>query len=223
MNNVFNFNKYCHITNFKKLLSILIFILFILIFVFSFIGLKPDKGYCLFIEFNNAYGLREGASVNLRGVKVGHVSRIGMHLNKVVVLLNIKKRDTLIHENSIFEANQVGLFNDIVVTITPLQDIQYKNLMSTFLLYKDCSSLSVICPNSYIKGYKGINYDDLIRATTRISQRFDDPRFFNLFYLLLKNSISISDELLFLINNSSALFYLFSELINLILLKFIFL
>nr|YP_010851179.1 hypothetical protein Ycf22 [Aphanocladia delicatula]WGH14159.1 hypothetical protein Ycf22 [Aphanocladia delicatula] len=223
MNNFSNFNKYYYITNLKKLLSVLIFILFILIFVFSFIGLKPDKGYFLFIEFNNAYGLREGTSVNLRGVKVGYVSRIGMHLNKVVVLLNIKKRDTLIHKNSIFEATQVGLFNDIVVTITPLQDIQYKNLMSTFILYKDCSSLSIICPNAYLKGYKGTNYDDLIRATTRISQRFDDPRFFNLFYLLLKNSIIISDELLFLINNSSALFYLFSELINLILLKFMFL
>nr|WGH12776.1 hypothetical protein Ycf22 [Echinothamnion sp.] len=221
MNDVPNFNDYYFIKYFKKFLSIFIFILFVLVFVFSFIGLKDDKGYSLFIEFNNAYGLKEGTNVTFRGVKVGYVSRVGIHLNKVIVLLNINKQNTFIHKNSIFEATQVGLFNDIIVTITPLQDIQSKNLLSNFTLYKDCSSLSIVCPNSYIKGYKGINYDDLIRATTRISQRFDDPRFFNLFYLFLKNGINVSDELLFLINNSSSLFYFFFELINLMLLKFL--
>nr|YP_010850585.1 hypothetical protein Ycf22 [Lophurella hookeriana]WGH13368.1 hypothetical protein Ycf22 [Lophurella hookeriana] len=224
MNNFSNANRYYSITHFKKFLSILVFILFIIIFVVSFTGLKQDDGYSLFIEFNNAYGLKEGTSVNLRGVKVGYVSRVGIHFNKVIVLLNINKRNNVIHQNSLFEATQVGLFNDIVVTITPLENIESKNLMSsTFILDKDCSSLAIICPNSYIMGYKGINYDDLIRATTRISQRFDDPRFFNLFYLLLKNGINISDEVLFLINNSSALFYLLSELMNLTLLKSFFL
>nr|YP_010850981.1 hypothetical protein Ycf22 [Aphanocladia stichidiosa]WGH13961.1 hypothetical protein Ycf22 [Aphanocladia stichidiosa] len=223
MNNFSNINRYYFITHFKKFLSILIFILFTIIFVVSFIGLKQDNGYSLFLEFNDAYGLKEGTSVNLRGVKVGYVSRVAIHFNKVIVLLNINKRNHLIHKNSIFEATQVGLFNDIVVNITPLENIESKNFMSTFILDQDCSSLSIICPNSYIKGYKGINYDDLIRATTRISQRFDDPRFFNLFYLLLKNGINISDEVLFFINNSSALFYLFYQLMNLILLKSFFL
>nr|YP_010850387.1 hypothetical protein Ycf22 [Lophurella caespitosa]WGH13170.1 hypothetical protein Ycf22 [Lophurella caespitosa] len=224
MNNLFNVNRYYSINHFKKFLSILILILFIIIFIVSFIGLKQNEGYSLFVEFNDACGLKEGTSVNLRGVKVGYVSRVGIYFNKVIVLLNISKRNSLIHKNSIFEATQVGLFNDIVITITPLENIESKNLMSpAFMLDKDCSSLSIICPNSYIIGYKGINYDDLIRATTRISQRFDDPRFFNLFYLLLKNGINISDEVLFLINNSSALFYLFSELMNLMLLKSFFL
>nr|YP_010851376.1 hypothetical protein Ycf22 [Echinothamnion hookeri]WGH14356.1 hypothetical protein Ycf22 [Echinothamnion hookeri] len=223
MNHVSDVNRYYLINHFKKFLSILIFILFIIIFVISFIGVKQDHGYSLFVEFNDAYGLKEGTSVHLRGVKVGSVSRIGIHLNKVIVLLNINKRNSIIHKNSIFEATQVGLFNDIVVTITPLENIESKHLISTFNLDKDCSSFFIICPNSYIRGYKGINYHDLIRATTRISQRFDDPRFFNLCYLLLKNSINISDEVLFLINNSSALFYLFFELINLMLLKSFFL
>nr|YP_010619234.1 hypothetical protein PNY92_pgp141 [Amplisiphonia pacifica]WAX03247.1 hypothetical protein [Amplisiphonia pacifica] len=203
----------------KKYLSIFLFILCIIIFTFSFIGLKQNKGYFLFIEFNDAYGLKEGASINLRGVKIGNVSRITVHLNKVVVLLNIKTDNTLIHKNSIFEATQVGLFNDIVVTVTPLNYIKSQNLISTFVLSRDCKSLSAICPNSYIKGYKGINYDDLIRATTRISQRFDDPRFFNLLYLLLKNVISISDELFFLINDSSVILYLCFKLMNLIVLN----
>nr|YP_010618653.1 hypothetical protein PN024_pgp142 [Rhodomelopsis africana]WAX02666.1 hypothetical protein [Rhodomelopsis africana] len=210
-------------TDLKKYLSVFMLILCIMIFAFSFIGLRQNKGYFLFIEFNDAYGLKEGTTINLRGVKVGYVSRITIHLNKVIVLLNIKTQETIIHRNSIFEATQIGLFSDIVVTVTPLEYIKSHNLISTFILSRDCHSLSAICPNSYIKGYKGINYDDLIRATTRISQRFDDPRFFNLFYLLLKNGINISDELLFLVNNSSALLYSFSELISLIILKFPFL
>nr|YP_010619622.1 hypothetical protein PN023_pgp142 [Tayloriella tenebrosa]WAX03635.1 hypothetical protein [Tayloriella tenebrosa] len=215
-------NKACksNNTNLIKYLSILMLILCITIFTFSFIGLKQNRGYLLFIEFNDAYGLKEGTSVNLRGVKVGFVSRVTVHLNKVVVLLNINTQNTIIHKNSLFEATQVGLFNDIVVTITPLGHIKSSNLISTLILSRDCKSLSAICPNSYIKGYKGINYDDLIRATTRISQRFDDPRFFNLLYLLLKNIINISDELLFLINNSSALIYLYFELMSLMILKF---
>nr|YP_009393267.1 hypothetical protein [Symphyocladiella dendroidea]ARW61829.1 hypothetical protein [Symphyocladiella dendroidea] len=219
MNKAFNFNN----TNLKNFLSIFTFILCIIIFTFSFTGLKHNRGYFLFIEFNDAYGLKEGTSVNLRGVKIGYVRRITIHLNKVVVLLNIKTQNILIHKNSIFQATQVGLFNDIVVTITPLDYIKSHNFMSKFILSRDCKFLSAICPNSYVKGYKGINYDDLIRATTRISQRFDDPRFFNLFYLLLKNVINISDELFLLINDSSVLLYLCFELMNLIVLKFPFL
>nr|YP_010618847.1 hypothetical protein PN064_pgp143 [Deltalsia parasitica]WAX02860.1 hypothetical protein [Deltalsia parasitica] len=219
MSNAFNFNN----TSLKKYLSILMFILCVIIFIFSFIGLRQNKGYSLFVEFNDAYGLKEGTSINLRGVKIGYVSRVTIHLNKVVVLLNITRKHTLIHENTLFEATQIGLFNDIVVTLTPLDYIKSHDVISTFVLSKDCKLLAVICPNSYLKGYKGINYDDLIRATTRISQRFDDPRFFNLFYLLLQNAINISDEVLFFINDSSVLFYLFFELINLIVLKLPFL
>nr|YP_010619042.1 hypothetical protein PNW47_pgp140 [Pterosiphonia complanata]WAX03055.1 hypothetical protein [Pterosiphonia complanata] len=210
-------------TNLKKYLNIFIFVLCIITFAFSFIGLQYNKGYFLFIEFNDTYGLKEGTSLNLRGVKIGYISRITIHSNKVIILLNIKTQKTIIHKNSVFEATQVGLFNDIVITVTPLDYVKSSNLISTFILSRDCLDLSAICPNSYIKGYKGINYDDLIRATTRISQRFDDPRFFNLLYLLLKNGISISDELLFLINNLSFLFCSCAELISLIILKFPFL
>ena len=37
-----------------------------------------------------------------------------------------------------------------------------------------------------------------MRATTRISQRFDDPRFFNLFYIFLHNGIELSDNIVYL-------------------------
>lgn len=51
----------------------------------------------------------------------------------------------------------------------------------------------------YVTGDRGLNYDDLVRSTTRISQRFDDPRFFNLFYVFLQNSIELTDVILELV------------------------
>lgn len=51
----------------------------------------------------------------------------------------------------------------------------------------------------YVTGDRGLNYDDLVRSTTRISQRFDDPRFFNLFYVFLQNGIEITDVIIELI------------------------
>nr|YP_009395541.1 hypothetical protein [Vertebrata isogona]ARW64543.1 hypothetical protein [Vertebrata isogona] len=210
--NRFYVNKYKYSTMF---LGIFIFLFFIILFILSFNSVKK-KGYFLFIEFNDAYGLKEGTSVNYKGVKIGTIHRINLHINKVVVLLKINSSKILIPRNVIFEANQMGLFNDIVISIN-------KSNFLFSISHSDYSEvLDVITPNSYIKGYKGISYDDLIRSTTRISQRFDDPRFFSLFYLLLKNSIYISDEIIFLIYNSSTLFNFLIESIALISTRYLF-
>nr|YP_009396562.1 hypothetical protein [Vertebrata australis]ARW65748.1 hypothetical protein [Vertebrata australis] len=205
----------------KKFLGILIFLLFMVVFIFSFKNVKK-KGYFLFVEFNDAYGLREGTSVNYRGVKIGAIYRINLHVNKVVILVKINSSKILIPKDVIFEANQMGLFNDIVISINrsnSLFPVSYQDVV----LHKNSSHMSnFITSNSYIKGYKGISYDDLIRSTTRISQRFDDPRFFSLFYLLLKNGIYLSDEILLLIYNSSTLLNLFIDSIALIFARYLY-
>lgn len=166
--------------------------------------------------------MKEGTCVNYKGVKIGVINRVNLHMNKVVVLLKIDSSKILIPSDVIFEANQIGLFNDIVVSINRSNSLFSES-------YRDCISSEnhsevsdFITPNSYIKGYKGISYDDLIRSTTRISQRFDDPRFFSLFYLLLKNGIYISDEIILLIYNSSTLFNLFIESTALIFTRYLF-
>nr|YP_009395747.1 hypothetical protein [Herposiphonia versicolor]ARW64727.1 hypothetical protein [Herposiphonia versicolor] len=197
----------------RNLLSIFFFFLSIFILVFSFINVNNNNGYILFVEFNDAYGLKEGTTVNFRGLKIGYISRIKIHVNKVIVVIKIKCLNTMIPQRCIIEANQIGLFNDRIISITPLKDIPLQTSKKYSQLLKSCNDSLFIRPNSYLRGYKGINYDDLVRATTRISQRFDDPRFFNLFYVLLKNSIEISDELLFLIYNSSNLFFSFLMLL----------
>jgi len=198
-------NKY-----YKTFFSLFIFILFIIISFTTLI--KPNsKSYSLFIEFDHAYGLKQGTPVTYKGVNVGMVNRIALSMNRVVVLVNIKSSNILIPSNSIFEANQSGLFNDIVISIN-LVNKSYDSHSEFTRSAKSCNNCSTfIQHNSYIKGYKGLSYDDLIRSTTRISQRFDDPRFFSLFYLLLKNSLYLSDELLFLIYNFSAMHEVFMK------------
>lgn len=165
--------------------------------------------------------MKEGTKVNFRGIKIGYVKHLNIQLNAVVVLLYINSSNILIPKNSIVEANQVGLFNDVVVNITPLELVNYSNSTLVNALSKDCLKSSFLCSNFYLKGYRGLNYDDLVRATTRISQRFDDPRFFNLFYLFLQNSLHISDETLFLVNNLSSFLYLSIESIKLLLFKYL--
>nr|ARW69277.1 hypothetical protein [Polysiphonia sp.] len=201
-------SKNCVIRATRKVLNIAAFALILFSLVFSWFNLKTNKGYSLFLEFNDAYGLKQGTSVNFKGVKIGYVDNITIHLNKVIVLLNIKELDVKIPEGSLFEASQVGLFNDMMISITPLSGLGMDSISNHDSIHTDLNIGYFINPNSYIKGYKGVNYDDLLRATTRISQRFDDPRFFKLFYLFLKNCISLSDELIVLTYNVSNFFYL---------------
>nr|WMP11788.1 Ycf22 [Laurencia australis]WMP11999.1 Ycf22 [Laurencia australis] len=172
------------------------------------------------MEFSSAYGLKKGTNVNFKGVTIGYVCNISVKPNKVVVLIHVNSSDTLIPKNSLVEANQVGLFNDVVVDVTLLDNfysLEYHNVNPSSL---HCLRSSFICSNFYVKGYKGLNYDDLVRATTRISQRFDDPRFFGLFYMLLQNSIDISNEITYLINYTSYLFFNLTNLVIVLMLRY---
>nr|YP_009391810.1 hypothetical protein [Acrosorium ciliolatum]ARW59954.1 hypothetical protein [Acrosorium ciliolatum] len=209
-----NFRFKYTLKNLNNVINFLIFTLFILVLL-SFVNtnLKKKQGYLLFIEFNNAYGIKEGTSVNLRGVKIGSVEKIKMKVNSLIVLVFIESPSILIPKCSIIETNQTGLFNDTSIDIIPLVKLKY-NRINVFS--KTCLNSDFLCNNHYLIGNRGLNYDDLVRAATRISQRFDDPRFFNLIYLFIKNGINISDEILFSINNISYFIYFFTKLTEII-------
>lgn len=109
-----------------------------------------------------------------------------------------------------------------MIDIIPLEKLDNKIFTGINIFSKDCLNSQFLCNNHYLQGNRGLNYDDLVRAATRISQRFDDPRFFNLFYLFLRNILEISDEVIFAINNTSYIIYLFTELLEIIISKYIF-
>ena len=146
----------------------------------------------MFIEFHNAFGVSTGTNVYMRGVNIGYVQDLKLKLNGVIILVHINSTKTLIPKNSIIEISQAGLLKDSMVDVTPLENININQIVNINHFSKTCYTSKILCNYHHIYGERGINYDDLIRATTRISQRFDDPRFFSLCYLLLQRLVDLS-------------------------------
>lgn len=130
----------------------------------------------------------------MRGINIGYINRIQIQQNYVLVKVNINTSSILIPKNSLVETTQTGLLNDTVVDITPLENINIQDMKNINLYTKSCMQSEFLCQYDYIKGERGLNYDDLVRAATRISQRLDDPILFQLANLFLQNTIYISNE-----------------------------
>jgi len=143
----------------------------------------------------------------MRGVNIGYIKSLKINPNSVLVSIYIKSQTIFIPRNSIIETNQTSLFSNTIIDIIPLEKISINNLQTFNVFDKNCNKLNILCNNDYLVGDRGLNYDDLIRATTRIAQRFDDPRFFNLFYLFLQNTIEVSDDFILIITNISKYSY----------------
>jgi phospholipid/cholesterol/gamma-HCH transport system substrate-binding protein len=177
----------------------LIFIFLIIASISFFINCKIcNKHYSIFIEFSNAYGIKPGTMLRLRGLSIGHIINIKLGLNTVLVLAKINSSLIVIPRNVLIETNQTGLLNEAVVDIFPLENIEIMDQQLINPLSSGCLNSKIVCHLSHLTGDRGLNYDDLVRATTRISQRFDDPRFFNLFYTFLHNGIELSHNVVYI-------------------------
>nr|YP_009297014.1 hypothetical protein Ceram_081 [Ceramium japonicum]AOM66357.1 hypothetical protein Ceram_081 [Ceramium japonicum] len=139
----------------------------------------------------------------MRGVNIGYIQNLKINPNSVLVEVYITSSNILIPKNSIIETSQTSLFNNTVIDIIPLETKLLYHRLDINLFAHNCYKSQVICHHQYIIGERGLNYDDLIRATTRIAQRFDDPRLFSLFYFFLHNSVEMSDDFVNILNNVS--------------------
>nr|YP_010902634.1 hypothetical protein REP55_pgp147 [Hypnea nidulans]WCH54489.1 hypothetical protein [Hypnea nidulans] len=204
----------------KYIQSITILFIFIILTVFLcfLININVDKtGYSVFIEFKNAYSIREGTSIRMRGVNIGYVKKIKIDLNSILLLVFVKSTNILIPRNSIIETNQTGLLNETVIDIVPIDLLKYQVVHQINVFSEECHKSNVVCHLNCMQGERGLNYDDLVRAATRISQRFDDPSFFNIFYLFLQNSIDLSDDILNLtLDTSNFIIILYNFLKNIL-------
>nr|YP_010199349.1 hypothetical protein LK036_pgp158 [Gracilariopsis tenuifrons]AXF36222.1 hypothetical protein [Gracilariopsis tenuifrons]UAD89207.1 hypothetical protein [Gracilariopsis tenuifrons] len=155
----------------------------------------------------------------MRGINIGYIDKIQINYNYVLIKVNINLSYILIPKNSLVETSQTGLLNDTVIDITPLDNVISHKIKEIDVFSKSCIKSKFICNYDYIHGERGLNYDDLVRAATRISQRFDDPGLFNLLYLFLRNTYGISSELITItrnIANTTSIFhdYLYKFLLN---------
>jgi phospholipid/cholesterol/gamma-HCH transport system substrate-binding protein len=167
-------------------------------FVASYFKFRP-LNYSFFIEFDNLHGISRGTPIRMRGIDIGSIQSTKLKLDCVLALAKINSSKIFIPRDSIIETNQTGLLNEPVIDIIPFGIPSISSHINHNPLSNSCDSSSIICDQMYITGDRGLNYDDLVRSTTRISQRFDDPRFFNLFYVFLQNGIEVTDTFLELI------------------------
>nr|YP_009027656.1 hypothetical chloroplast RF22 [Neoporphyra perforata]AGV01120.1 hypothetical chloroplast RF22 [Neoporphyra perforata]AHB35150.1 hypothetical chloroplast RF22 [Neoporphyra perforata]AHB35358.1 hypothetical chloroplast RF22 [Neoporphyra perforata]AIA19521.1 hypothetical chloroplast RF22 [Neoporphyra perforata]AIA19730.1 hypothetical chloroplast RF22 [Neoporphyra perforata] len=157
---------------------------------------SKHHSYKAFIEFDSAYGIQEGTSVRLRGLPVGKVIGVSQSSNSILTSVEIKSSSTIIPKTSLIETNQTGLLNDTIIDIIPFNKISADySTIKNGPLSRTCDNSQIICNLGYLKGERGLNYDDLIRATTRISQRFDDPKLFYGLYYLIGNMLKLSNNL----------------------------
>nr|NP_053982.1 ORF22 [Porphyra purpurea]P51372.1 RecName: Full=Uncharacterized protein ycf22 [Porphyra purpurea]AAC08258.1 hypothetical chloroplast ORF 22 [Porphyra purpurea] len=157
---------------------------------------SKNKSYKVFVEFDSAYGIQEGTSVRLRGLPIGKVVGISQSSHSILTRIEIQSCNTIIPKTSLIETNQTGLLNDTIIDIVPFTTLnQEYHSLKEGPLSKTCDSNQIICHLNYLQGERGLNYDDLIRATTRISQRFDDPELFYGLYYLIGNMLKLSSNL----------------------------
>ena len=100
---------------------------FLLIGIFSlvYISVKLGKievlggsGYTLYASFENAGGLKSGASVEIAGVKIGTVSSVRLDDYQAMVGLTIV-RNVKIQDDAIASIKTAGLIGEKYVEITP--------------------------------------------------------------------------------------------------------
>lgn len=130
----------------------------------------------------------------MRGVNIGYIQSLKINLNSVLVTAYINSTNILIPKKSVIETNQTSLFNNTIIDIVPLMIENKFDSQLVNVLDRTCNNSAFLCNYQYVIGHRGLNYDDLIRATTRIVQRFDDPRLFSFFYFFLYNSLETFDE-----------------------------
>jgi phospholipid/cholesterol/gamma-HCH transport system substrate-binding protein len=84
------------------------------------VGWFEEKTYQVKAKFNSISGLKEGANVEIAGVKVGKVEKIHLDngLYEAVVLLSIDNRVKL-QEDSIASIRTAGIIGDRFVNIKP--------------------------------------------------------------------------------------------------------
>ena len=148
-----------------------------------------NRGYKFFVGFANAAGLKSGAVVRYRGVKVGTITEVTPETNGIKAAVEITSSDLSIPKNVIIEANQAGFVGETTIDITPRnQQLLSTDTKSLNPLSRQCNSSLIICNNDRLKGQIGVSFDELLRNTIRLAEVYTDPKFFGNVQALTQNA-----------------------------------
>ncbi|MCK4426532.1 MAG: outer membrane lipid asymmetry maintenance protein MlaD, partial [Deltaproteobacteria bacterium] len=78
------------------------------------------NNYILSARFNSVSGLKTDSSVEMAGVEIGRVSKIGLDLEREMALVTLKiRKDVQITDDAIASIKTSGMIGDKFVKITP--------------------------------------------------------------------------------------------------------
>ncbi|MEO0852455.1 MAG: MlaD family protein, partial [Cyanobacteria bacterium J06648_11] len=138
-----------------------------------------ESGYGFTASFADAGGLTRGATVLLRGVRVGQIAAIEPGIDTVQVQLSIDRASTVIPSDSEFLATQIGLIGETVLEIVPAADVDSALAETSTPLSADCNQDAIVCNSSEVRGDVGVNYADVIEKMDRLAERLDNDELFS--------------------------------------------
>jgi phospholipid/cholesterol/gamma-HCH transport system substrate-binding protein len=152
-------------------------------------GFAPgSQKYNIVAKFSEAAGIQQGGAVRFRGIRVGKIADIKPNANGVEVLLEITDPNLKIPSNSVAEVSQTGLIGEPVVEIMPQGEVANFSPDLAKALDSNCDKNQIVCHNSEMSGRAGASFNELLRRTTALVNRYESPEIFNGLKKTLDNS-----------------------------------
>ena len=145
------------------------------------------RSYKFIVKFANVAGMKTGALVRYRGVKVGKITEIAPETNGVNATVEITNPDLLIPKDVVIEANQAGLVGEASIDLTPQRPLP-ASAESINPLSPQCNTTLVICNKDRLQGRIGVSFEELLRNTIRLAEVYTDPKFFGNVQSLTQNA-----------------------------------
>jgi phospholipid/cholesterol/gamma-HCH transport system substrate-binding protein len=151
-------------------------------------GFNPgNRSYRAILQFPEVAGIQTGAAVNYRGVAIGRVVNVQAGANAVEVEVEISPATLVLPKDVIVEANQSGLIGSTTIDLTPKAPLSSEAVAQNPLA-ENCRGELVVCNGDRLAGDVGVSFTALVRSSTRFSELFSNPQFFEEVRSLTRNS-----------------------------------
>ena len=152
-----------------------------------------QRSYRFLVDFESAAGIQEGSAVSYRGVPVGQILRILPGSNTVTMEIEVNKGDLRIPAQSVIKTSQSGLIGETTVAIQPPESASVSDAIPGPVA-NDCDSSLILCNGDRLDGIVGVNYEDLLESSEKISETLADPEILSGVKEILENTRLISNN-----------------------------
>ncbi|MEA5464248.1 MlaD family protein [Leptothoe sp. PORK10 BA2] len=151
-----------------------------------------QSSYRLLVDFESAVGLQEGSSVMYRGVPVGQITKISPGSDAVTVTIQINQGELRIPAQSVIKTSQSGLIGETTISIQPPLETSVIDQAIASPMVSQCNSALILCDGDRLDGVVGVNYEDLLESSQKISEALADPEILAGLQDILDNTRQIS-------------------------------